>query len=64
MTVTLTTIGSRNVTIDVGPAALPDAGPGGIAVEVGLYDRPLVLTLTRGEAIQLRSELDRALLAG
>jgi hypothetical protein len=61
VTVTLTTIGSRSVTIHVAPAALPEAGPGGVAIELGLRHRALILTLTREEALLFRSELDRLL---
>jgi len=57
----LTTIGSRDVTVEVGPAALPEAGPGGVAIELGLYERPLVLTLTRREAERLLDLIERQL---
>ncbi len=60
MTVTLSTIGSRGVTIDVAPAALPEAGPGGVAIELALHDGPLVLTLTADEAQQLVDALEHA----
>ncbi len=67
MTITLTTIGSRNVTIDIEPAALPEAA-GGIGIHCGLYDRPLIFTLTAEEASQLAAaiadQLDRANAAG
>ncbi len=51
--IALTVIGSRGVTVDVAPAALPDAGPGGIALTIALRDGPLTLTLTRSEALRL-----------
>ncbi len=53
MTINLTTIGSRNVTVDIGPSALSESGPGGVAVEFGLFDGPLIFTLTAQEARQL-----------
>lgn len=53
MTITLTTTGSRDVTIDIEPAALPEAA-GGIAIHCGLYDGPLIFTLTAEEASQAR----------
>jgi len=57
MTVTLTTIGSSGVTIDVRPSALPEAGPGGVVIELALHDGPLMLTLTHSEAVQLAADL-------
>jgi hypothetical protein len=56
MTIALTTIGSRGVTLTVGPSALPEA-PDGVAVELTLYDGPLVLTLTRDEAHAIAAEI-------
>ena len=60
MTIALTTIGSRGVTLTVGPSALQEA-PDGVAVELTLYDGPLVLTLTRDEAQALNAELTEEL---
>jgi len=56
MTIALTTIGSRGVTLTVGPSALEEA-PDGVAVKLTLHDGPLVLTLTRDEAQALNAEL-------
>jgi hypothetical protein len=56
MTVALTTIGSRGVTVTVGPSALREA-PDGVAVELTLYDGPLVLTLTRAEAQAIAADI-------
>ena len=56
MTITLSVIGSRGVTVTVGPSALPDA-PSGVAVALTLYDGPLVLTLTRDEAQAIAAEI-------
>jgi hypothetical protein len=60
MTIALTTIGNRGVTLTVGPSALPEA-PSGVAVELTLYDGPLVLTLTRDEAEAIAAEIVRQL---
>lgn len=56
-TITLSTIGSRGVTVDVATAALPEAGDGGVQLELGLHDGPLILTLTRDEAFALAEEI-------
>ena len=56
MTITLSVIGSRGVTVTVGPSALPEA-PSGVAVELALYDGPLVLTLTRDEAQAIAADI-------
>jgi hypothetical protein len=56
MTVALTTIGSRGVTLTVGPSALREA-PDGVAIELTLYDGPLVLTLTRDEAQTIAADI-------
>ncbi len=56
MTIVLSTIGSRGVAVDIGPAALPEAA-GGVAIEYGLHDGPLVFTLTDQEAHQLQAML-------
>ena len=60
MTITLSVIGSRGVAVTVGPSALPEA-PDGVAVELTLYDGPLVLTLTRYEAEAIAAEIVRQL---
>lgn len=60
MTITLSVIGSRGVTVTVGPSALPEA-PSGVAVELALYDGPLVLTLSRNEAEAIAAEIVRQL---
>ena len=56
MTITLSVIGSRGVTLTVGPSALQEA-PSGVAVELTLYDGPLVLTLTRNEAQAIAADI-------
>ena len=43
MTIALTTIGSRSVTLTVGPSALTEALDG-VALKLRLYDGPLELT--------------------
>jgi hypothetical protein len=60
MTITLSVIGSRGVTVTVGPSALPEVRDG-IAVELTLHDGPLVLTLTRYEAEEIAAELTEQL---
>jgi len=60
MTIGLTTIGSRSVTLTVGPSALEEA-PDGVALKLTLHDGPLVLTLTRDEAQALNAELTEEL---
>jgi NAD-dependent DNA ligase len=60
MTIALTTIGSRGVTLTVGPSALEEALDG-VALKLTLHDGPLVLTLTRGEAQALEAELTEQL---
>jgi hypothetical protein len=57
--ITLTTIGSRDVTIRVQPSALPDAGDGEVAVWLGLRE-PVALVLTREQALQLAADLTAA----
>lgn len=57
MTVTLTTLSSRGVTVDVDPSPLPEAGPGGITVTLGLQDQPLAITFTATEVREFMSEL-------
>lgn len=60
MTIALTTIGSRSVTLTVGPSALEEA-PDGVALKLMLHDGPLVLTLNRHEAQTLVAELTEQL---
>jgi hypothetical protein len=60
MTTALTTIGSRSVTLTVGPSPLDEA-PDGVALKLTLHDGPLVLTLTRDEAQALEAELTEQL---
>jgi hypothetical protein len=60
VTITLSVIGSRGVTVAVRRSALPEARDG-VAVELTLYDGPLVLTLTRDEAEAITAEIVRQL---
>ena len=60
MTIALTTIGSRSVTLTVGPSALTEALDG-VALKLTLHDGPLVLALTRDEARTLATELTEQL---
>ena len=60
MTIALTTIASRSVTLTVGPSALEEA-PDGVPFKLTLHDGPLVLTLTRHEAQTLVAELTEQL---
>jgi hypothetical protein len=60
MTIALTTIGSRRVTLTIGPSALEEA-PDGVALKLTLHDGPLVLTLTQDEAQTLNAELTEEL---
>ena len=57
MTVTLTTLSTRGVTVDVDPSPLREAGPGGITVTLGLQDGPLAVTFTANEVREFMSEL-------
>ena len=57
MTITLTTIGSRGVTLDAKPSALPEA-PDGLAIHIGLHEGPLILTLTTTEAHDLAQAIN------
>ena len=52
MTITLSTNGSRNVTIDIGPSPFEEA-PGGIVISYRLHDGPLTFALTAHEATAL-----------
>jgi hypothetical protein len=56
MTITLSTIGSANITIDIGPSPFAEA-PGGILISYGLHDGPLTFTLTVREARALIAEI-------
>jgi len=60
VTIALATIGSRSVTLTVGPSALREA-PDGVALKLTLHDGPLVLTLNRHEAQALNAELTEQL---
>jgi hypothetical protein len=60
MTIALTTIGSRSVTLTVGPSALEEA-PDGVALKLTLHDGPLVLTLKGHEDQTLVAELTEQL---
>ena len=60
VTIALTTIGSRSVTVTVGPSALEEA-PDGVALKLTLHDGPLVITLNRDEAQTLVAELTEQL---
>jgi hypothetical protein len=57
LTITLTTLSSRGVTVDVDPSPLPEAGPRGVTVTFGLHDAPLAVTFTADEASQLMADL-------
>lgn len=60
MTIALSTIGSRRVTLTVGPSTMEEA-PDGVALKLTLHDGPLILTLTRDEARALEAELTQQL---
>jgi hypothetical protein len=68
MTIALSTIGSKNVEVDVGPSALtgPDEAPGGVAltfrhrVETPL-ERITTYSLTADQARELVAEIGKAL---
>jgi hypothetical protein len=60
MSIKLTNIGSRNVTVEVRPAPFPDAA-GGVCLCYGLHDGPLTFTLTVPEARALVSEITEQL---
>ena len=57
MTVTLTTMSSQGVTVDVDPSPLAEAGPGGVTVTLGLLDGPLAVTFTADEIRRFMSEV-------
>jgi hypothetical protein len=56
MTITLSTIGSANIIIDIGPSPFEEA-PGGIVISYGLYDGPITFTLTVREAGALIADI-------
>jgi hypothetical protein len=56
MTITLSTIGSRSVTIDIGPSPFQEA-PGGIVISYRLHDGPLTFALTVPETRALIAEI-------
>jgi len=56
MSITLSTIGSRNVTITIAPSPFQEA-PGGILISYGLHDGPLTFALTVQEARALIGEI-------
>jgi hypothetical protein len=57
LTVILTTLSSQGITIDVDPSPLPEAGPRGVTLTLGLPDGPLALTFTADELQRFMSEL-------
>lgn len=54
--IALSIIGSRGVTVDIGPSALYEA-PDGVAITYGLHDGPLTFTITAQEAEQIAAEI-------
>ena len=56
MSITLSTVGSANITIDVGPSPFQQA-PGGVLISYGLYDQRLTFTLTVQDARALIAEI-------
>ena len=60
MTIALSTIGSRGITLTIGPSALSEA-PNGVALKLTPHDAPLILTLTRDHASALATELTEQL---
>jgi hypothetical protein len=56
MTIALTTIGGRGVTLTVEPPALREATEE-VAIELTLNDGPLVLTLTRNETQPIAADI-------
>jgi hypothetical protein len=56
MTITLSTIGSANITIDIGPSPFEEA-PGGIVISYTLYDGPITFALTVQQARALIAEI-------
>jgi hypothetical protein len=61
-TITLSILGSRGVTVDIGPSALYEA-PDGIAISYRLYDGPLTFTITAEEAEQIAAAITEQLAA-
>jgi hypothetical protein len=57
VTVTLTTLSSQGITVDVDPSPLAEAGVGGVTVTLGLRDGPLAVTFTADEVRKFMSEL-------
>jgi hypothetical protein len=56
VSITLSTIGSRNVTIDVSPSPFEEA-TGGVVISYRLHDGPLTFALTVSEARALITEI-------
>lgn len=56
MTITLSTIGSANITIDIAPSPFEEA-PGGILISYRLHDGPITLALTVHETRALIAEI-------
>jgi hypothetical protein len=56
MSITLSTIGSRNITVNVGPSPFAEAASG-IYISYGQHDGPLTFTLTMEEAKALVAEI-------
>jgi hypothetical protein len=56
MSITLSTIGSRNVTIDIGPSPFEET-PGGVLISYRLHDGPLTFALKLPEARALIAEI-------
>ena len=56
MSITLSTVGSANITIDVAPSPFQET-PGGVLITCGLYDGRLTFTLTVHEARALIAEI-------
>jgi len=57
VTITLSVIGSRGVTLTVSRSALEQAPPG-VAIGLARHDGPFILTLTRDEARAFAAELN------
>jgi hypothetical protein len=57
LTVTLSTLSSQGVSVDVDPSPLPESGPGGVTLTLGLRDGPLSVTFTADEVRRFMSEL-------
>lgn len=55
-TITLTVLGSRGITVDVGPSCFEEA-PDGVAISYALCDGPLTFTITADEAQQLATAI-------